>query len=62
MPLFIKLSLLNRDLQRRVLGFCLIFSRRDDGLRKSNWVGEDDGLKQKKQIKMKQFPFQEEYE
>jgi len=38
------------------------FSRRDDGPMKSNWVREDDDLKQKKQIKMKQFTFQEEYE
>ena len=35
----------------------LCFSRGDDGPRKSNWVREDDALKQKKQIKMKQFPF-----
>ena len=34
------------------------FSRGDDGPRKSNWVGEDDGLKQKKQIEVKQFSFQ----
>jgi len=34
------------------------FSRSDNGQRKSNCVGEDDGLKQKKQIKVKQFPFQ----
>ena len=33
------------------------FSIKDGGLRKSNCVGEDDGLKQKKQIKMKQFSF-----
>ena len=26
-----------------VLGFLSYFSRRDDGPRKSNWIGEDDG-------------------
>ena len=34
------------------------FSRGDDGPRKSNLVEENDGLKQKKKIKVKQFPFQ----
>ena len=34
------------------------FSRGDDGKKKSNLVGEDDDLKQKKQIKMKQFSYQ----
>ena len=37
----------------------LCFSRWDDGPRKFNWVGEDDDLKQKKQIKVKHFSFQD---
>ena len=35
-----------------------MFSKGDDGPRKSNWVGEDDDLKHKKKIKVKQYPFQ----
>jgi len=36
----------------------MLFSRGDNGPRKFNLVGEDDGLKQKRQIKVKQFSFQ----
>ena len=36
----------------------LPYFSRNDGTRKSNGVREDDDLKQKKQIKMKQFSFQ----
>ena len=36
----------------------LPYFSRDDGPRKFNWIGEGDDLKQKKQIKVKQFPFQ----
>ena len=43
--------------QGRDVKFLSCFSREDDGLRKSNWVGENDGLKQKKQINVKQFSF-----
>ena len=35
-----------------------MFSRGDGGPRKFKSIGEDDGLKQKKQIKVEQFPFQ----
>ena len=31
-------------------------------LEKTNWVGEDDDLKQKKQIKVEQFSFPGAYE
>jgi len=48
------LSLSFREKDVRILPY---FSRGDDDRRKSNLVGEDDGLKQKKQIKVKQFSF-----
>ena len=35
-----------------------MFLKKDDGQIKSNLVGEDDGLKLKKQIKVEQIPFQ----
>ena len=38
-------------LQPKCQDFAL-FSREDDGPRRSNPIGEDDGLKQKKQIKV----------
>ena len=38
-----------------LLGFCLVFKRRYDGLRRSNRIGEDDNLEQKKQIKVEQI-------
>jgi len=46
------------DPSHSLFRFCLVFSKGDNGPRKSNWVGEDDCLKQKKQIKVKQFSFQ----
>ena len=43
----------NRERTSNVLGFYLVFQEENDSPRKSNGVGEDDGLNQKKQIKMK---------
>ena len=43
----------------RILSY---FSRWDNGPRKSNWIGEDDDLKQNKQIKVEQFLFSDAYE
>jgi len=43
-------KVLKSKLRWRLLGFCLV-SRRDDGPRRSNRIGEDEDLMQKKQIK-----------
>ena len=47
--------MLEKQVKVEIIGFCLIFSRGDDGPRRFNRVGEDDVLKQKKQTKQVQI-------
>jgi len=50
--------MLEKQVKVEIVRILPCFSRGDDDSRKSNWAGEDDGLKQKNQIKVKLFLFQ----